>query len=266
MVAPAIIGLGMLAAGVAGVILGKDKVKTLFAVVHIQNKNLVGKVFRDIKDAEWYQEQLSHKGRGSIIVQKVYGKTHKGGVYSSLHPVQAIAPSRMKGVLGAAFAIAPPGFWLVKWRAPGSVKEHIEVFEFEREAKQRESDLNQMQAWASTSMVPRTKLTSTKSKALTPIKRMASFKPPYDTKEAQIHEMLLTTRWPAAERFQRAKTGPYPETAIYTDNKEVQVPLFNNTVSSHEWRTSVETAPVADELMTKQPEMLTVVHALQDPG
>lgn len=256
MVAPVVIGLGMVVAGVAGVFLGKDKVKTLFAVTYIQNKNVVGKTFDNVKDAEWYQEQLSHKGRGSIIVQKVYGKTNKGGVYTSLHPVQAMTPGR-PGMKGLGFAVAPPGYWLVKWRAPGSMSEHIEIFPYEREAKEREGNLRQMDAMVSRSMMPRTKAT---------VKKMGSFKPPFDTREAQEKEMLLTTRFPTPERFVRARSGPYPETAMYSDNKEVIVPLFDSTVSSHEWRTSVRTQPVAKDLMTKQPEMLSVDQRLQDPG
>lgn len=259
MLAPVIAGLGLIAGGLAAAVLGKSK--PMFAVICFRGRQVVGRMFSDVAEAEKFQEELSRQGRGSIIVQKVKAKTGNGHTYESLHPVQSMRPGR-PGMKGLGFAIAPPGYWLVKWRAAGSMKEHIEIFPFEREAKERESDLRQMAAMVSTSMVPRTRHTETKA----PPKKLGSFKPPYDTREAQENEMLITTRWPAAERFIRAKNGPYPETAIYTDNKEVVVPLFDSTVSSHEWRTSVVTQPVAKDLMTRQPEMLTVVQHLQDPG
>lgn len=259
MVAPlAIAGLGLLAGGIASLALGKAK--TVFAVVRIAHRNLVGKMFDDAKKAEEYQEELSRRGRSSIIVQKVTGENGRGATYTSLHPVQAMRPAKRLGELGKSFTIAPPGYWVVKWRAPGSTMEHIEVYQWEREAKERVRNLNQEAAWASTSMVPRTKRTEAHAKA----KPKMGDARQIDTKEQQEQAMLLTTRWPEAERFRRARVGPFPETADWEPQKLTLVPEFDQTTSSHEWKTSVVTRAIENE--PAQPEMLTVVQALQDPG
>jgi len=261
MVAPLVIaGLGVLAAGAANVVIGKAK--TIYAVIRILHRNLVGKMFDDVSKAEAYQEELSRHGHSSIIVQKVSGDNGRGTRYTSLHPVQSMKPG-MHGMLGKAFSVAPPGYWLVKWRAPGSTNEHLEVFEFEREAKERVRNLQQEAAWASTSMVPRTKRTAAHPKLPKNAVRKMGNARTLDTKDQQEQAILLTTRYPAAERFQRARTGPFPETALFAQNKEVQVPLFDQTTSSHEWKTSVVTEAPPDS--PRQPDMLTVVQSLQDP-
>lgn len=262
MVAPLVIaGLGVIAGGLANVVLGKAK--TIFAVVRIAHRQLVGKMFDDVAKAEKFQEELSKRGQSSIIVQKVSGENGRGATYTSLHPVQSMKPGRKLGELGAAFSVAPPGYWIVKWRAPGSTKEHLEVFEFERESKERVRNLQQMAAWASTSMVPRTKRTAAHPRIPKNAVRKMGNARTLDTKEQQEQAILLTTRFPEAERYRRARMGPYPETADWEPQKLTMVPEFDDTTSSHEWKTSVVTEAPSDS--PRQPEMLTVVQALQDP-
>lgn len=268
MVAPAIIaGLGIIASGLANVVLGKKKPG--FAVVRFARGVVVGKMFDDVAKAEAWQEQLSKAGKGSIIVQRIPVSDGKGHTYTSLHPVQGMKPAKGMRGIGAAFTVGPAGYWLVKWRAPGSTKEHLEIFPWEREAAERERDLRQMAAWVSKSMIPHTKRTVVTPK---PIKKMGSFKPPYDTREAQEKEMLLTTRFPAPERFIRANEGPYPEEGYFEPQKLVEVPNFDDTTSSHEWKTSVVPDVVRDyndsagHSYKGQPEVLEVVHRDQADG
>jgi hypothetical protein len=266
MVAPIVIaGLGMIASTLANVVLGKKS--SSFAVVRISGRGVAGKTFDDVDAAEKYQEELSSKGHGSIIVQRIQAKDTRGHSYISLHPVQGMAPAKRMGGLGAAFAVAPPGYWLVKWRAPGSTAEHIEVFQWEREAKERERDLDQQAVMVSTSMIPRTKRTVHAMKPAS--RRMGAA--PFDTHEQSQNQMYLTTRFPSPERFERAITGPYPETAIYNQDYLPEAPLFDQTTSSHMWRSSVVPEKVpssgdsAVDVGYRQPDVMVVEQALQYP-
>jgi hypothetical protein len=268
MVAPIVIaGLGVILSGIATAVLGKKNPS--FAVVRIGRRGVIGKTFDDVAAAEAYQEQLSTHGYGSIIVQRIDATDGHGRSYVSLHPVQGMAPAKKMGGLGAAFAIAPPGYWLVKWRAPGSTAEHLEVFQWEREAKERERDLDQQAVMVSTSMIPRTKRTVHAPKPAP--KKMGSFKSPYDTHEQSQNQMYMTTRFPSPERFEKAITGPYPETAIYNQDYLPESPLFDDTTSSHMWRSDVIPKKVptsgdsAVDVGYKQPDVLVVDQALQDP-
>lgn len=268
MVAPLVIaGLGVIGAGIASVVLGKKG--PVYAVVRIVRGAVVGKTFTDVDEAEKYQEAISAHGASSILVQKVHATDGRGNTYVALHPVQGLSPATMHG-MGKAFTIAPPGYWVVKWRAPGSTMEHIEVYQWEREAKERERDLQQQAAMVSSSMVPHTKRTKHAPKPK-PAKKLGSFRPPYDTHEQTQNQMYLTTRFPAAERYYRANEGPYPETAIYSQDYLPEPPLFDDTTSSHMWRSDVVPAKVpnpngpVDDGYWKQPDLLTVDQALQDP-
>lgn len=268
MVAPIVIaGLGVILSGIATAVLGKSSPS--YAVVRIGRKGVIGKTFDDIAAAEKYQEELSAHGHGSIIVQRINAKDGHGRTYTSLHPVQGMAPAKHLGGLGAAFAIAPPGYWLLKWRAPGSTTEHLEVFQWEREAKERERDLMQQAVLVSTSMIPHTKRTARAAKPHP--KKMGSFKPPYDTHEQSQNQMYLTTRFPTPERFEKAITGPYPETAIYEQDYLPEAPLFDDTTSSHMWRSDVVPMKVptsgdsAVDVGYRQPDVMVVEQALQYP-
>lgn len=269
MVAPLVIaGLGVIAAGIGSVFLGKKG--PVYAVVRIVRGEVVGKTFTDVNEAEKYQETISAHGASSILVQKVHATDGRGNTYVSLHPVQGLAPATMRG-LGKAFAIAPPGYWIVKWRAPGSTVEHIEVYQWEREAKERERDLQQQAVMVSSSMVPHTKRTKHAPKPKTGKKAMGSFKPPYDTSEQSQNQMYLTTRFPSPERFIRANEGPYPETAIYNQDYLPEPPLFDDTTSSHMWRSDVVPQAIPshgdspEDVGYKQPDVLVVEQALQYP-
>lgn len=259
-------GLGLILSGIGTVIVMGAKKVASFAVVQITRKGVAAKVFDDVEAAEAYQEQLSTRGQGSIIVQRIPAVDHKGHSYISLHPVQGMAPARKMGELGATFTVAPPGYWLVKWRAPGSTAEHLEVFQWEREAKERQRDLDQQAVLTSVSMIPHTKRTAHAPKP----KKMGSFKAPYDTHEQSQNQMYLTTRFPSPERFERAINGPYPETALYNQDYLPEPPLFDQTTSSHMWRTKVvpQNIPSDDSAMDvgyKQPDVLVVNQALQYP-
>jgi hypothetical protein len=100
---------------------------------------------------------------------------------------------------------------------------------------------------------------------------MGSFKPPYDTHEQSQNQMYMTTRFPSPERFIRANEGPYPETAIYNQDYLPEAPLFDDTTSSHMWRSDVIPAKIptsgdsAVDVGYKQPDVLTVDQALQYP-
>jgi hypothetical protein len=259
-------GLGLVLSGIGtAIVLGAKKIAS-FAVVQITRRGVAAKVFDDVTAAEDYQEKLSSAGHGSIIVQRIPAVDHKGHTYVSLHPVQGMTPAKKMGGLGAAFTVAPPGYWLVKWRAPGSTAEHLEIFQWEREAKERQRDLDQQAVMTSVSMVPRTKRT-----AHAPVpKKLGSFKAPYDTHEQSQNQMYLTTRFPSPERFERAITGPYPETALPNQGYLPETPLFDSTTSSHMWKTSVipMNLPKSDPAMDvgyKQPDVLVVKQALQYP-
>jgi hypothetical protein len=264
----AIAGLGVIASGIASIVLGKKG--PVFAVVRIVRGEVVGRTFTDVDEAEKYQERISAHGASSILVQKVHATDGRGNTYVALHPVQGMAPATMHG-LGKAFAIAPPGYWLVKWRAPGSTAEHIEVYQWEREAKERERDLQQQAVMVSSSMVPHTKRTKHAPRPKTGKKVMGSWKPPYDTQEQGQNQMYMTTRFPSAERYIKAKDGPYPETGIYNQNYLPEPPLFDDTTSSHMWQSSVVPEAIPshgdspEDVGYKQPDVLVVEQALQYP-
>lgn len=93
----------------------------------------------------------------------------------------------------------------------------------------------------------------------------------FDTNEEALDVTQATTRLPTPAWAKRARSGPYPETNPGHQDYMPEAPLFDETTSSHEWKSDVKTWTVPGKYfpggqgMPSQPDELVVKQALQFP-
>ncbi len=218
MVAPLVLaGIGVLSSIVIGttVALGLNQ---KFAVARFAEKNgrvkLVGKVFNDLDSAKGWQETLAHQGYASIIIH-----CDDQGNLDCMNPVKAMAPhpagtggEKVKGMRHRGN------------RYPArTAQENIDANAgrgYDRgEYGGRQPNLFPVIAGCESCTMGGAELG----------RKMRMV----DTQDIYMNEMELTPKTPTPGWAKRAQQGPYFGT-----------PDFRDTVSSHEWSTSVETRSV----------------------
>ena len=235
MVAPLIAGLAGLAGLAAGAIasvLGKSK--QLFVVARLVGREVAGKSFDSIEEAQKWQQELRLVNEASILLKKV---EHDNG------RIQLVAISAVDAV---GRRITP-------------AERHADRMIHANNAADRAREV----AFRSRQVDPR----GFRNK----LKSMGDDRH-FDALEEQEKVSLLTTRFPTPEWARQANEGPYPDEYLKADKALPEIlPLFDDTTSSHEWETSVRTVETPGKYFPgrqgkpSQPDELVVNQALQYP-
>lgn len=232
MVAPALIAGGAALAGLGiSAILGQ---REKMYVVWTQKGVLMTRAVGSAQEAQRVQADLSRKGYGSTLLRKAKGMPFS---CESFMPGRGARPEKVREVMERRAPV-----WVVRWkvvRKDGRTAGFGRNFATEKEAgdwrkllkeKGIDSTVEKLEAGALPPAVA--------------VPRVGGRFDDFDTLEEQQRTQDSQEAWPPTAAWaKRARFGPFPPRDLHLEKPYV-TPDFRETVSSHEWKTDVETRDV----------------------
>lgn len=230
MVLPALIAGGAAALGLGlSAVLGQRE--QLF-VAWSEKHTLATRPVRSMDEARRVQADLSRKGRGSVVIRKAKGRPF---ACENFVPGRGAEPERAREVMERRAPV-----WVVRWkvrRKDGRTAGFGRNFASEAEAEKWRAVLKKNGVESTVE-----KIEAGRIPEAVPVPRISGRFDDFDTLEEQQRTQDSQEPWPLTPAWAKeARFGPFPARDLHVEGKAYETPDFRETVSSHEWKTDVDT-------------------------